>query len=142
MRKFDTKVQYLKYKVLREVARLAWNDTLLENLFEIPKTIVPGNTPTMRCCVYKERAILSERVKIAIGSNPNIIEVIDIACDECPMGGYEVTNACRGCLAHRCEDVCAASAHSLLTASTLRISTRRNARSAARAPESAPTPRL
>ena len=48
MRKFDTKVQYLKYKVLREVARLAWNDTLLENLFEIPKTIVPGNTPTMR----------------------------------------------------------------------------------------------
>ena len=32
MRKFDTKVQYLKYKVLREVARLAWNDTLLENL--------------------------------------------------------------------------------------------------------------
>lgn len=141
MRKFDTKVQYLKYKVLREVARLAWNDTLLENLFEIPKTIVPGNTPTMRCCVYKERAILSERVKIAIGSNPNIIEVIDIACDECPMGGYEVTNACRGCLAHRCEDVCRFGALSL-TASMLRISTRRSARSAARAPESAPTPRL
>ena len=22
------------------------------------------------------------------------------------MGGYEVTNACRGCLAHRCEDAC------------------------------------
>lgn len=22
------------------------------------------------------------------------------------MGGYEVTNSCRGCLAHRCEDVC------------------------------------
>ena len=38
--------------------------------------------------------------------NPNIIEVIDIACDECPVGGYEVTDACRGCLAHRCEDVC------------------------------------
>lgn len=29
MRKFDTKVQYLKYKVLREVARRAWDDTLL-----------------------------------------------------------------------------------------------------------------
>lgn len=109
MRKFDTKVQYLKYKVLREVARQAWNDTLLENLLEIPKIIVPGKEPTMRCCVYKERAILSERVKIAMGgdvNNPNCIEVIDIACDECPIGGYEVTNACRGCLAHRCEDVC------------------------------------
>ncbi len=109
MRKFDTKVQHLKYKVLREVARLAWNDTLLDNVLDIPKTIVPGNTPTMRCCVYKERAILSERVKIAMGGdkdNPNVIEVIETACDECPMGGFEVTNACRGCLAHRCEDVC------------------------------------
>ena len=109
MRKFDTKVQHLKYKVLREVAKLAWNDTLLDNVMDIPKTIVPGKTPTMRCCVYKERAILSERVKLAMGgdmNNPNVIEVIDIACDECPMGGFEVTNACRGCLAHRCEDVC------------------------------------
>ena len=109
MRKFDTKVQHLKYKVLREVARLAWNDTLLENVLNIPKTIVPGNVPTMRCCVYKERAILGERVKIAMGGdrdNPNVIEVIDIACDECPLSGYEVTNTCRGCLAHRCEDVC------------------------------------
>ena len=109
MRKFDTKVQHLKYKVLREVARLAWNDTLLDNILDIPKTIVPGNEPTMRCCVYKERAILGERVKLAMGGNKenhNVIEVIEIACDECPVGGYEVTNACRGCLAHRCEDVC------------------------------------
>lgn len=107
--KFDTKVQYLKYKVLREVARQAWNGTLLENAIDIPKIIVPGKVPTMRCCVYKERAILGERVKIAMGgdkSNPNVIEVIETACDECPMGGYEVTNACRGCLAHRCEDAC------------------------------------
>ncbi|MBQ5634287.1 MAG: 4Fe-4S dicluster domain-containing protein [Clostridia bacterium] len=109
MRKFDTKVQHLKYKVLREVARLAWNDALLDHLLDVPKMIVPGNEPTMRCCVYKERAILGERVKLAMGGDPNnsnIIEVIDIACDECPVGGYEVTNACRGCLAHRCEDVC------------------------------------
>ena len=109
MRKFDTKVQYLKYKVLREVARKAWNDTLYDELLDIPKLIVPGKTPTMRCCVYKERAILAERIKIAMGgdkTNPNIIEVIDIACDECPAAGFEVTTSCRGCLAHRCEDVC------------------------------------
>lgn len=109
MRKFDTKVQYLKYKVLREVAHQAWEDTLFQNLLDIPQMIVPGKTSTMRCCVYKERAILSERVKIAMGGNsenPNVIEVLDIACDECPAAGYEVTNFCRGCLAHRCEDVC------------------------------------
>ncbi|MBQ1436070.1 MAG: 4Fe-4S binding protein, partial [Clostridia bacterium] len=109
MRKFDTKVQHLKYKVLREVARFAWEDTLLENILRIPEIIVPGKTPTMRCCVYKERAILTERVKLAMGGNmdkPNVIEVIDIACDECPAAGYDVTDSCRGCLAHRCEDVC------------------------------------
>ena len=107
--KFDTKVQHLKYKVLREVARQAWNDTLMENLLDIPQIIVPGKEATMRCCVYKERAIVGERVKMAMGgnkNNPNVIEVIDIACDECPVGGYEVTESCRGCLAHRCDDVC------------------------------------
>ena len=109
MRKFDTKVQHLKYKVLREVARLAWEDKLLENIMDIPEKLAPGKEATMRCCVYKERAILGERVKNAMGgdkTNPNVIEVIEIACDECPVGGFEVTNACRGCLAHRCEDVC------------------------------------
>ncbi|MBR6744212.1 MAG: 4Fe-4S dicluster domain-containing protein [Clostridia bacterium] len=109
MRKFDTKVQHLKYKVLREVARCAWNDTLLEKVLDIPQMIVPGKVPTMRCCVYKERAILGERVKMVMGGdkdNPNVIQVIDIACDECPSAGYEVTDSCRGCLAHRCEDVC------------------------------------
>ena len=104
MRKFDTKVQHLKYKVLREVARCAWNDTLLEKVLDIPQMIVPGKNPTMRCCVYKERAILGERVKMVMGGdkdNPNVIQVIDIACDECPSAGYEVTDSCRGCLAHR-----------------------------------------
>ena len=109
IRKFDTKVQHLKYKVLREVARQAWSDTLLENIVEIPKIISPGPNPTMRCCIYKERAILGERIKIAMGGdkdNQNVIQVIDIACDECSAAGYEVTASCRGCLAHRCEDVC------------------------------------
>ena len=87
LRKFDTKVQYMKYKVLREVARLAWDGTLDQHLLDIPKTIVPGREPTMRCCVYKERAILAERVKLAMGGDP-------------------VAEDCRGCLAHRCEDVC------------------------------------
>ncbi|MDD6051278.1 MAG: 4Fe-4S dicluster domain-containing protein [Clostridiales bacterium] len=109
MRKFDTKVQYLKYKVLREVARRAWDGLTPEEVLDIPKVIVPGKVPTMRCCVYKERAILGERVKLAMGgdrNSQNIIQVIDIACDECPAAGYEVTGNCRGCLAHRCEDVC------------------------------------
>ena len=108
-RRFDTKVQLLKYKVLLAVARHAWHGDLLESIIDIPKEIIPGKTPSMRCCVYKERAILGERVKLAMGGDKDdehIIHVIDIACDECPAGGYEVTDSCRGCLAHRCGDVC------------------------------------
>ena len=109
MRKFDTRIQDLKYRVLRETARMAWEDRLLEGILEIPDIIVPGKKPTMRCCIYKEKAIVSERVKLAMGgdkTNDNVIEVIEIACDECPVGGYEVTRTCRGCLAHRCLDAC------------------------------------
>ncbi len=109
MRKFDTKIQHLRNKVLREVARSEWNDTLLEDLPNIPKKIIPGNTPVGRCCVYKERAILAENERMALGgdkSNPNIIEVMDIVCDECPQGGYQTTDACRACYAHRCVDAC------------------------------------
>ena len=109
VKKFDTKVQHLKYKVLREVARNAWNDTVQDAIYKLPKQIISTKEATMRCCVYKERAILSERVRLAMGGdkeNKNVIEVIDIACDECPESGYDISDACRGCLAHRCEDAC------------------------------------
>ncbi len=108
LRKFDTKVQYLKYKVLREVARHTYDDTLTGSFNDIAKKVVKDKA-TMRCCIYKERAIVGERIGMAGGGHKNIdniIEVLDIACDECPMDGYEVTHMCRGCLAHRCEDVC------------------------------------
>ena len=106
---FDTKVQYIKYKVLSEVARCAYKGDLLENINEIPKIISPGPESQMRCCIYKERAIVSERIQRAISGvkeGRNVISVISIACDECPQEGYEVTDDCRGCLAHRCKRAC------------------------------------
>lgn len=109
MRKFDTKVQHLKYRVLREVAKSAFQNDLHHAVYRIPQQIVEGPKATMRCCIYKERAIVGERINLAMGGNPenpNVIEVLDIACDECPVGGYEVSDACRGCIAHRCEEVC------------------------------------
>lgn len=109
MTKFDTKVQELKYHVLKEVIVSYEKGTLNKDLFDIPKRISPGPKPTMRCCIYKERAIASERIKLAMGGdekNPNILEIIESACDQCPIGGMEVTDACRGCLAHRCAQSC------------------------------------
>ena len=109
MPQFETNVQELKYKVLKEVAKSYYAGNLQKDFYKIPKIVVPGPKPTMRCCIYHERAIVEERIRLAMGGDPevdNVIEVIKIACDECPLGGYEVTNRCRGCIAHRCEKAC------------------------------------
>ncbi|MCB6992852.1 monomeric [FeFe] hydrogenase [bacterium 210820-DFI.6.37] len=110
MRIFDTNVQELKYKVLMEVAYQTWlgNDSFAV-FNEIANEIVKKGEPPMSCCIYKDRAIVAERIRIALGGNkdnPNVIQVIDIACDECPEAGHTVTDLCRGCIAHRCGDAC------------------------------------
>lgn len=107
--KFDTYIQQLKYQVLKEVIKKAYEDDLINCYKDIPKTISPGPKPISRCCIYKERAIIEERITLAMGGNkenPNSVEVIEIACDECPIGGMYVTPACRGCLVHKCVEVC------------------------------------
>ncbi len=107
--KFDTQIQVLKYRTIRAIIRAIDAGTTATMYVDIPKHIAPGPVSTMRCCVYKERAILQERMKIVMGgdkTNPNTIEVIKIGCDECPAGGIYVTPACRGCLLHACQESC------------------------------------
>ena len=116
-RNFDTDVQLLKYKVLKAVSKRAFEGNLETSYYEIPKEIIPGNKATMRCCVYKERAILGERVHMAMGGdpdNPNVIQVIGVACDECPVHRVTVGESCRGCIAHRCQNVCPKGAISIV----------------------------
>ncbi|MGL5540338.1 MAG: 4Fe-4S dicluster domain-containing protein [Erysipelotrichaceae bacterium] len=105
---FDTNVQLLKNKVLTKMAKLAYEDRLIDIFYDVPEQIV-GKKPSMRCCIYKEKAIIQERIKYALGGNrsdASIIEVIDIACDECPVDRFQVGSACRGCISKRCEHVC------------------------------------
>ena len=117
MKIFDTYVQELKYKVLKEIIKKADNDDLKNCYTDIPKTIVPGPKPLARCCVYKERAVVEDRIKLALGgdeTNPNSVEVLEVACDECPIEGIYVTPACRGCIVHRCVEVCPKGAISIV----------------------------
>lgn len=108
-RVFDTNVQQIKYQVLKEVIRRAYEGGLEDAYLEIPVAIAPGPKPTIRCCIYKERAIMQDRIKMAMGGhkdNANPIEVMYTACDECPADGIYVTPACRGCMLHACKDAC------------------------------------
>lgn len=107
--KFDTMVQVLKYRVIKELVR-AYDANEMDKIYlDIPKKICPGPKPNFRCCIYKERAIVQERITLALGGdkeNANIVEVIGTACDECPIAGMYVTPACRGCISHKCKEVC------------------------------------
>ncbi len=109
MRKFENKVQEMKYGVLKEISNAAFKGTLKNELPNIPEKIDPAQEPRVRCCIHKERVVTLERIKLALGGdkeNSNVIEVIDEACDECFDTRYVVTEACRGCLAHRCISSC------------------------------------
>jgi len=109
MKTFDNDIQLIKYEVIREVVKLALKGTLKKEGKNLFKVLVPGPKARTRCCIHKERAIIGERIKLVMGGNKknkNVIEVINIACDECPIQRFSVTEACRGCLTHKCIQVC------------------------------------
>lgn len=123
MIQFETQLKKLKHEVLTEVAKLAIEDKVdLEEIEKVPYKIIKGDKPTYRCCVYKERAIVLERAKLAAGfladgdkieeelidikPDEQIIYVIEAACDTCPINRYTVTDSCRNCLAHKCKEAC------------------------------------
>ncbi|MBF8984069.1 4Fe-4S dicluster domain-containing protein [Lutibacter sp. B2] len=109
MIKFGNQLQLIKFEVLREVAKAAMNNNLEDEYEKIPEKIIPGPKPRNRCCIYNERAIIKDRVALAMGGdkeNKNIIEILPSACDACPINRFTITEACRGCLAHRCSEAC------------------------------------
>ncbi|NLU08471.1 4Fe-4S dicluster domain-containing protein [uncultured Clostridium sp.] len=124
---FETPLKRLKFLVLREVASLVMKNKLnKEELIKIPYKIIKGKDKAeYRCCVYKERAVLYERALLASGFIPtdnitldlkkiddrdHMMYVLSAACDRCPIYKYSVTEACRGCIQHKCMEVCPANA--------------------------------
>ena len=121
-----TEVVKLRRKVLTEVAKLTFNDQLKEEVESILTSVVTEDGPRYRCCVHKERAVLRGRIDLALSRPMNesiaeaaenavagdvaadmpIINVIDEACDQCPIDKFIVTDACRNCIAHHCIASC------------------------------------
>ncbi|MBR5774490.1 MAG: 4Fe-4S dicluster domain-containing protein [Clostridia bacterium] len=131
MRGIPSLITDIRKKVFTEVARLAYAGNGYEGVDELPFIIVPGDQPRHRESVFLERAIASERVRLAMGLNirpvqdrhlmtegmdeaavaeqyytPPLINIIPYACHACPTNQYKVTSYCQNCLAASCQKVC------------------------------------
>ena len=112
----DEGIASFRHKVIEEVARLAWNDELEDDYFEkLVYKLIPGPKASYRCCIYKERELVRQRIRLAMGKCPtpekderskNVIQVLDPACDECPIASYVVTDNCRLCMGKACLNSC------------------------------------
>ncbi len=103
----------VKQEVLLQVAKLAFAGTLEEKREQIPYDILPGHKAKFRCCIYREREIIRQRIRLAEGKFPlegkenrNIVQVLDSACAECPIQRYVVTDNCQKCLGKKCLNAC------------------------------------
>ena len=132
MRGLHTQVSDLRKDVFVEVARIAYeSENINDDLEAIPYKLSPDENPRFRDSVYRERAVSSERTRLALGLSlrpqnkpvhitsgldeatvdemyyePPLMQVIPSACNACEDNVYEVSNLCRGCLAHSCMEVC------------------------------------
>ena len=67
MRGITTPVTKIRRQVFTEIARLAYEDGDYSRIEEIPYAIIPGESASYRDSVFKERAIVGERLRLAVG---------------------------------------------------------------------------
>ena len=139
MRGVETRIQEIRHAVFTEVAKMAYEEGPVDKKIEaLPYKIIPGETGNFRNDVFLERAIVGERLRMAMGLpyrgaaepapvsdgimeadkpegyyTPPLINVIKFACNACEEKKVHVTDGCQGCLAHPCMEVCPKKAISL-----------------------------
>ncbi|MCD2491480.1 4Fe-4S dicluster domain-containing protein [Lacrimispora sp. NSJ-141] len=139
MRGVYTNVVEIRQKIFTEVARMAYEGGDYSRIINLPYKIIPGEVATYRESVFLERAIVEERLRLAIGLplrdmtehapvsrgieesaiaekyyDPPLINIIKFACHSCPENEVRVSDACQGCLAHPCKEVCPKDAISIV----------------------------
>ncbi|NLC83793.1 MAG: 4Fe-4S binding protein [Ruminococcaceae bacterium] len=142
MRGIYTPITKIRRQVFTAIARFAYERDLdsmdFSPLYEMPYEIIPGEVPLYRESIHKERAIIKERLRLALGLSQRpatahrpftedmasctqvdelfdlpLVNVIPFACVACPTDMFLVTNNCRKCLAHPCTAVCPVKAVSM-----------------------------
>lgn len=133
MRGVETRIQEIRHRIFCEVARMAYHTEwpVDKRIEELPYKIIPGEIGNFRNDVFLERAIVGERLRLAMGLpcrtaaehaplsdniesadkpetyyTPPLINLIKFACNGCHEKRVFVTDGCQGCLAHPCVEVC------------------------------------
>ena len=132
MRGLDTKVRKRRQEVFTEIAKVAYNsENLLNDIEEMPYKIVHADKSEYWENVYRERAVVREQIRLALGlslrpenkpvhatqgveeSNiaekyyePPLMQVIPSACNMCEENKYVISDQCQGCMAQPCSEVC------------------------------------
>lgn len=132
MRGLHTQVSEIRKNIFVEIARIAYeSENVKEEIADIPYKITPDETPRFRENIYRERAVSTERTRLAMGLSLRpqnkpvhitsgleestidevyyeapLMQVIPSACNACEDNVYEVTSLCRNCISHQCMEVC------------------------------------
>ena len=131
MRGVETRIQEIRHRIFREVARMAYHTEwpVDKRIEALPYKIIPGEVGNYRNDVFLERAIVGERLAMGLPCRsaaehaplsdnieaadkpetyytPPLINIIKFACNGCAEKRILVTEGCQGCLAHPCVEVC------------------------------------
>ena len=129
----------IRNQIFTEVARFAYEGGDYSKFENLPYEIIPGEISTYRESIFLERAIVGERLRLAMGLpllpvskqapistgveesmidekvyDPPLINIIKFACHKCAEKRVVVTDGCQGCLEHPCTEVCPKGAISIV----------------------------
>ena len=108
----DATALKIKHELLYHVAKMVFEGNYEEQKENLPYIMIPGPQAQFRCCIYKEREVIRQRVNLAEGKNPvpsdskNVIQVIPAACEGCPITRFVVTDNCQKCMGKVCQKSC------------------------------------
>ena len=126
-----SQASHLKKEIMIRLIQAFFSCAFAENTRLISYDMRPkGSEVPFRCCVYKERAVINDRVIAGLGfsieninervllseyakhalnrerpeSNP--LTVLEAACKGCSPEKIHVTDLCQGCIARSCQSTC------------------------------------
>lgn len=116
----------IRRDLLAKTIKLLLEDNINDS-DRIPVEMRPKDGEQIRCCIYKDRAVLKYKIMSIFGfssadetdelkpikeyfnealeneiDKQKLLSVVDEACSSCKSGNYIVTNMCRGCVGRSC----------------------------------------